>query len=107
MAAAEHVFRLDRPDKNGTAARAHLEQVERATGIRPEGLDGPPMPLEAAHVFGWFAECSMGRGGNKALTYVDIKAFCDLTGTVMWPEEVRLLKTFDMVFLRVMNEGDH
>lgn len=103
MAAAEHVFRLDRPGKAGTM-RSHLLQVEKATGIRPAGLDGPPMPDEAVHVFGWFMECCTGRGGNKGLAFSDIKAYCDLTGTVMWPEEVRLLKAFDMTFLRVMNE---
>lgn len=106
MAAAEHAFRLDRPTKGGSTRRAMLEQVERSTGRRPEGLDGPPMPEEAAHVFGWFLECSSGRAGQKAITFEGIQAFCALTGTVMWPEEVRMLKAIDVAFMKVLNEKE-
>lgn len=104
MASAGHVFGLDKPLKDKSTRRAHLLQLQKATGVRPADLDGPAMPREVRHVYDWFRECRAGYTMDKPITWEGIHAYCSLTGTTMWPEEVRLLKSFDMTFLRVMNE---
>ena len=47
-------------------------------GVMPDGLECPPLPAAAAHIWGWFCELSRCPGG---IGYVEIAAWAQLTGT--------------------------
>lgn len=65
----------------------------------PAGLVGPDMPEEFAHVWLWFVELDEARTvsgfGASSISYVDIKAWAELTGRDPTPFEVRLLRRLD------------
>jgi len=90
--------------------RAHLEQIEKSTGVAPEGLKTSEFPPAAAHVLGWFWELNACRGSNgfgaNPISYSEISAWASLTGHIMRPAEVRLLRVIDGAYLSVMNERE-
>lgn len=69
-------------------------------------LNGPPLPPTCIHLYRWFTELSVARGGNgfgpNPLRYVDIAAWSELTGTLIRPGEVRVLLRLDQVYLTEM-----
>lgn len=97
-------------DKNGVTARAHLKQAAKTLGRIPKELQGPPFPARLSHIWEMFLEVNGGRSygmsGPNPLSWGDLKAWDDLTGTGLKSWEVRLLKSLDRVWLRVMHEGD-
>jgi hypothetical protein len=94
---------------DGVSFGAKLAHVERTTGNRPPALDGPEVPLQTAHVLGWFYEISQGRTGTgfgpNPLTWAGIEAWMRLTGTVVHPWEIRLLKGLDRLYLDSLKEN--
>lgn len=108
MLAAEHHFTMARCGDDGVSVGLKLEQVEQATGKRPGQLDGPEIPPQLAHVYGWFVEISQGRTGNgfgpNPLTWEGIDAWQRLTETVVRPWEVALIKRLDGVYLASLKE---
>jgi len=110
VAAAEHEFRLMVVSKSGTSRRAMLEQVAKTTGHRPADLDGPGMPRAAQHVWEWFLELCSGRApgfnGPAPISWGDLKAWCDLTGSEPRPHEVGMLRALDAAFLRVFSKRE-
>lgn len=104
MAAALHIFKLGRPGDDGVPVRTKLEHVEAVTGRRPAELDGPEIPDGCEHLLGWFHDLNTGRGSNgfglNPLTFAEISAWSSLTGTVIRPAEVRLLKAMDLAYLK-------
>lgn len=89
--------------------RSHLEAVYRQTGKIPARLaEIPPMPEQLAYVWAWFCELERARTGNgfglNPLSYTEIKAWADLSGSNVEPWEVAVLKRFDAVRIRVANE---
>ena len=107
MEAARHFFTLERRGADGVTLRAKLEHIASTTKRRPAALDGPEIPPQAAHVFGWFIELNQGRRSNgfglDPLGWGDIRDWSALTATELRPYEVRLLKRLDSTFLSVMN----
>jgi hypothetical protein len=101
---AEHSFELNKADQSGTSELAHLEQVERQTGIRPKRLEGPEFPVLLSHIWSAFVACSKGRTGGfsgaNPLPYESIKAWMELTGTPLNPREVELVKELDVIYIR-------
>ena len=96
-------FALSAKNEQGTSTRAQLLQIEKSTGKRPEGLDGPDMPTEAEHVWRWFLDLHASRAsgmGPTALQYLEIKAWSDLTRTEIRPWEARALKRIDDEWLK-------
>ncbi len=108
---AREMFKLDRPGKDGVSLRNHLETVERATGVRPDGLNVSEFPRVVRHVMGWFWELNSGRSssgfGPNPISYAEISAWGSLTGTILRPPEIRILRAIDGAFLSVMNEATH
>jgi len=107
---AEHEFDLNKPDDKGVTRREHLEQVERQIGRKPEALENPVnFPVLLRHV--WAAFCSLnnarsaGFSGPNPITYTEIKAWKELTGTPMLPWEIEGIKRLDQVYLRVVANG--
>ena len=105
---AEHSFKLNKPDKNGTTEREHLEQVERQIGRRPEALEPPThFPSLLSHVWSAFVALSnsrsMGFSGPNPITYIEIKAWKELTETPIAPREIEAVKRLDTVYMGVAN----
>ena len=100
MSWAEHQFKLNKPDQNGTTEREHLEQVERQIGRRIEALEAPtPFPMLISHVWSAFIALSSSRGsgfsGPAPITFEQIKAWKDLTETSIEPWEIEAIKRVD------------
>ena len=103
IAFAEHQFVLARRRPDGATEREHLLSVERQTGRRPVGLDGPELPADGAHVWHWFLELSAGRGSNgfgpNPISYLDLLAWSALTGTITRPAEIEAIMSLDRAWL--------
>lgn len=106
--AAREMFRLDKPDTGGVSLRATLEQAYKSTGVRPAALDTAVVPFCANHIMEWFWELNAARGSNGfgalPLGFGDIASWASLTGRLLRPLEVRLLRVVDREFLSVMNK---
>jgi hypothetical protein len=104
---AEHEFSISKPDKNGISEREHLEQVERQTGRRPKGLDGPDFPTLLSHIWSAFVALSSGRtmgfSGPNPITYDQIKAWKELTNTPLSSWEVEAIKRVDVIYMGSFN----
>lgn len=103
---AEHQFKLNTPDQNGTTEREHLEQVERQTGRRLEALEPPtPFPMLLSHVWSAFISLSSSRGsgmnGPLPIDYVQIKAWKELTETSISAWEIGAILKLDTLYMRV------
>jgi hypothetical protein len=107
VAAAEHQFKLSRRGADGVCLREKLLHIEQTTGRRPAALDGPEIPAEVAHVWGWFCELDSQRSGNgfggNPISWGEIAAWAALTGSMPRPHEVRMLLRLDRARLEVMN----
>ena len=104
---AEHSFKLNKPDQNGTTQREHLEQVERQTGRRPKELDGPTFPTLMSYVWSAFINLSntrsIGFSGPNPISYIEIKAWKDLTESPLTSFEVEAIKCLDTMYMRASN----
>tara|TARA_R100001377_G_scaffold43808_2_gene24877 strand:+ start:16159 stop:16494 length:336 start_codon:yes stop_codon:yes gene_type:complete len=102
---AEHNFKLNKADDNGTKELEHLEQVERQTGIRPEGLEAPPFPNLLSHIWSAFILLhdarTAGFSGPNSLTYESIIAWVRLTGNPLNEKEVKAIKSLDNLYMRM------
>lgn len=100
---------LDKEDQSGKTYRQQLKTVERQTGKRPSDLDGPEFPSAMSHIWSAFLDLSQTRGqgfsGPLAITYQEIRCYCDLTGIDMTPYEVKLVKRLDVIYLRKSKDG--
>lgn len=90
-------------DESGITKREHLLSVERQTGKRPAGLDGPECPAELRYLIEWFIELSVFRRAGFAaperISPLDIAGYALLTG--QWPKrwETQALAKLDIAFL--------
>ena len=105
---AEHQFKLNKPDKDGTTEREHLEQVERQIGRRPEALEPPThFPSLMSHVWSAFVALSnsrtMGFSGPNPITYNEIKAWKELTDTSVSSRDIEAIKLVDVVYMGITN----
>lgn len=107
MAAAGEMFKLDRPGKDGVSMRAHLQQLEKSTGVRPAGLDAAEIPYQGVMLMRWFYEMSSGRSTNgfgyMPLAFSEMEAWSRLRGVTLTPWEVQTIKSLDREYLNVMN----
>lgn len=91
----------------GSTIKEHLKQVEKQTGRTPKELIKPPFPESLGHVWLAFLELSPSRGysefGMMPLTYTEIKSYLEVTGTILDPREVSVLKSLDLAYLECMN----
>ena len=107
---AENEFRLARPLPNGQGTyRDELESFARQTGRTPFELRGHEMPLELAHVWGWFRELSAVRGSNgwgpNPISYREIEAWAGLTGALITAPEVQLIMQLDGLYIAAVEDA--
>ncbi len=103
MRYAEHEAQLARRQGDGATLREHLEKVREQTGKTPAQLEAVEIPDAARYLWDWFCELSGGRGysmaGPMALSYTEIKAWCDLMKIEPSAWEVETIKMIDQVYL--------
>jgi hypothetical protein len=106
---AEWDFKLAIPDKDGVPEREHLRQVEKQTGRTPLALISPEFPVELEYLWDYFLELSatrpQGYSGPLSITYQEIAAWKDLTGKIVTPMDVEVIKRLDQTYLRVVSNG--
>jgi len=105
---AEHQFKLNKPDKDGITEREHLEQVERQIGRRLEALEPPTdFPMVLSHVWSAFLTLSnrrsAGFSGPNPITFEQIKAWKELTETLIDAWEIEAIIRLDGVYMGVAN----
>jgi hypothetical protein len=112
VAHCEYHFKLDRPRKDGSTLRNHLQSAQRQSG-RDLFADEPRCPAAFRHLTQWFNELHCARGssgfGPNPIQYVDIAAWAALTGREPSPEEVAAIVRIDRAFLNVVasaQDGD-
>ena len=66
----------------------------------------PELPTVVSHVMEWFCELSAKRqsgvGGPSTLSFSDIKAWMELTGTDVDPREMNMILAMDSAWLSAM-----
>lgn len=76
----------------------------------PEGLIGPPLPERVAYLWDAFLDIHAGRSygmnGPNPLSWSDIAAWNELFSMGLKDWEVRVIKTLDLLWLRVMSEDE-
>lgn len=86
-----------------------LAEFYERFGKSDEVPDEPEVPECAAHVLGWFFDLSNRRAsafsGAGPITFADIGAWRDLTGTIVEPFEVRMILDMDSAFRSAVNEA--
>lgn len=105
-------FNLSKTDKDGITRRAHLKQVQKT--YEKKGVDyvvpelvPPEFPELLDKPWKTFLRLNTTRGvsevGAHALSFVEIKAWCDLMQETLRPFEVEVIKRIDDIYLRVAN----
>lgn len=82
----------------------HLEAVERQTGKRPPALDVEELPAWGAHLYAIWSEIAAGRGapgfsGPTRLSWADLAAWQQLTGSALEPVEARIVLHLDRAWI--------
>ena len=94
-------------DESGVSLRENLEQVKRQTGRTPPELETPRFPILLEPIWSAFISLSNSRNpsmsGVSPITFEQIKAWSDLTGNVLKPFDVELIKKLDLLYMRIMN----
>lgn len=83
--------------------RDHLEQVEKSTGKIPKELDDDVLSFDLHHIWNTYFELRQAQNNESAISFLELKAYCELTQTHLTGFELRCLQRLDLVFLRVAN----
>lgn len=111
--------KLNTPDKNGVSQRKHLEsfrkQLEKLgrseESLREQFSELEPLPIPDGfqYLITVFYELSSARsygamGGVLPLSYLEIKAYQEVTDQHLEPYEVEIIKAMDSEFVSVCAE---
>jgi len=99
---------LNKADKDGVTLREHLEQVKKATGYAPEGLENnTEFPNPLSHVWSFFLQLhqsrTMGFSGPNPITYSEIESWVKLTNNQPNPLDVGIIKRLDSLYMKVQH----
>ena len=68
----------------------------------------PEIEPEAEHLWEWFWQVNQGRqagfGGWLALSLLEIKTWCDMTGNILRREELTVIRDMDRAFLSATSQ---
>ena len=101
IAHVKHEARLNEKQDDGSTYRSHLEAaVRQGRKGYAKKLQGPEVPAELTYLLGWFNELEWGRRvgqfGKEGFSWLDIKAWSELTGRRVAPQEVMALMRLDV-----------
>lgn len=73
-------------------------------------LEGPPLPVALAYLWGWFTELASARGGNglggvNPIGYAEMDAWARLRALDPTPFEIDVLRRLDQSYLTIL--ADH
>jgi hypothetical protein len=104
LAYAESEFELLKLQEDGQSLRVHLESAWRQTGKKPERLDTGDIPEHLEYIWNWFIELNNTRQhaeyGRLPITYSEMQAWCELTGSKPSSNDVKLIKLIDSLLLK-------
>lgn len=87
---------------DGCTTRQHLENIYRQTGRKPAELDNE-LPEFHAQVWADFLSLNAKRTsngfGSNPITYLDIKAWCELNDITLSKADIDLIDRLDKAFL--------
>lgn len=94
-------FALQVRQQDGASLKDHL--LAGSPYELPERLaQQPPIPHTVVHVWNWFCQLDSARGSNgwgpSSLSYADIVAWGQVTGTAIEPWEVRAIFRLDAAY---------
>jgi hypothetical protein len=99
----EVFVRYEIKDENGETRRDRNERFEHGSS--------PPVeiPDEARYLWRWFMELSDGTGRFREglyhpITWADLKAWSDVTGTIVYRVEFDILRAMDDAYCHGMNQ---
>jgi len=99
---------LHTPQSDGQSLLAHFEQVEKATGRRPQELDVQDPPLEGLYLWEWFWDLHQGRqagmSGPASISWLDIQAWARLNLVELEPWELQAIRAMDTAYLRAASK---
>ena len=111
MAFAESAFMLSKTDSKGVSVEATLRQVEKSTGRQHPRLSLPDFPDAAENAWNSFHEINQGRTGNgfgsNPITWPDLQSWSELTGNIIRPWEVRLIRALDRTWLKTFSTSQN
>ncbi len=84
---------LDVPGKDGLTPREHYEQARLVID------DDPDVPSCVQHVWDWFIDLA----ACENISYVELRAWVDMTGNLPSPMEVDMLKAMFRTRNEVLN----
>lgn len=88
-------------DENGETRAQYLTRFNQSHKIP----DAPELPHNVEHVREWFFELSKRRhSGPEAISWAELKAWCELTDTWPSPDEVRMLTALDQAYISAVND---
>lgn len=92
------------PADDGKPIRDHLLAAYRQTGLLPKKLrELPELPLHLHFVWSLYCELRAGMAG-ESLSFVDIQAYCTLTGLQLKGWELKTLMRLNHAFLEVQQK---
>lgn len=100
---------LSSTQSDGSTLRDHYESLRKQYGIVPPEVQNliPGMPRRFIQEWRWFLELNDTRQNGMSIeriTHMEMKAFFDLKGIDPEPLEVEILKMFDAIAVRTMQE---
>lgn len=104
MAFARRQFELSAPQEDGLSLLAHLQAVEKKTGVVDELIaNAPPLPSGLEQLWAKYLSLHESRGstgfGMARITYSDIAHFKSVTGAMLSPWEVDAIRKLDNLWL--------
>lgn len=100
---------LSATQSDGSMMREHYESLKKRYGVVPDEVKNliPAMPRRFIQEWRWFLELNDTRQNGMSIeriTHVEMKAFFDLKGIDPEPLEVEIIKMFDAIAVRTMQE---
>lgn len=105
-------FRLGKIQEDGSTLKDHLMQGWRQMGYdpyrKPDPLKVPPLPEFGSFIYDIYLEIAAkrnyGKHGPRALSWVDIEAWCRLSSTKLRKWELDVIAALDASFVGVWYE---
>jgi hypothetical protein len=92
---------------DGLTLEDHLKSHWKQSGVQPEQLDFPNIPVEIEYIWDWWVALANTRPagmGMEHITYTEITNWSNLLKINVTPFEVRCIMALDSTYLVVRKE---
>jgi hypothetical protein len=104
---AKNELFLSEKQKDGSSLREHLLNIQKQYNVTPPELVEIEVSYLVMYLWESFLELNSTRQsgmGVNAISYSEIKAYCELTQTRFSPYEIKVIKMLDRAFLEHYNK---